>query len=336
MRRTIRVQPATRSHLNISKPCSLDREVIREPTTPLIHSEARIWLIHSGRGVLKLQGETYTLEPGDVVCILPWQITDVTRVEAPLQYSLLIYDLDSVNRLMKAFYESDLLERGWLHSLSALPVLHCGGEAGKPVREIFAQLQEELGLESTLDAPGPAPYGNILVMSSLVRLCVQLERIRRQGQPVTTAGEPAGDKSQILRYMYVHLSEKLTLDMLSRLFYCSPSSISAYLTKATGLSFFDLLNEMRIGKTADYLLYTDLTLEELAEILGYVTPPIFPRCSPPGWECASAPTARPTKGWRRSAKWSRAGWRIPSYSPYIEAMPPPCAPKRRRMRLASA
>lgn len=270
MRRTIRVQPATRSHLNISKPCSLDREVIREPTTPLIHSEARIWLIHSGRGVLKLQGETYTLEPGDVVCILPWQITDVTRVEAPLQYSLLIYDLDSVNRLMKAFYESDLLERGWLHSLSALPVLHCGGEAGKPVREIFAQLQEELGLESTLDAPGPAPYGNILVMSSLVRLCVQLERIRRQGQPVTTAGEPAGDKSQILRYMYVHLSEKLTLDMLSRLFYCSPSSISAYLTKATGLSFFDLLNEMRIGKTADYLLYTDLTLEELAEILGYV------------------------------------------------------------------
>lgn len=270
MRRTIRVQPATRSHLNISKPCSLDREVIREPTTPLIHSEARIWLIHSGRGVLKLQGETYTLEPGDVVCILPWQITDVTQVEAPLQYSLLIYDLDSVNRLMKAFYDADLLERGWLRSLSALPVLHCGGEAGKPVREIFAQLQEELGLESTLDAPSPAPYGNILVMSSLVRLCVQLERIRRQGQPVTTAGEPAGDKSQILRYMYVHLSEKLTLDMLSRLFYCSPSSISAYLTKATGLSFFDLLNEMRIGKTADYLLYTDLTLEELAEILGYV------------------------------------------------------------------
>ncbi len=248
----------------------MDHEVIREPTTPLIHSEARIWLIHSGRGALNLQGARYELGPGDVVCILPWQITDVTQVEEPLQYTLLIYDLDSVNRLMKAFYESDLLERGWLHSLSALPVLHCGGEAGKPVREIFAQLQEELGLESTLDAPGPAPYGNILVMSSLVRLCVQLERIRRQGQPVTTAGEPAGDKSQILRYMYVHLSEKLTLDMLSQLFYCSPSSISAYLTKATGLSFFDLLNEMRIGKTADYLLYTDLTLEELAEILGYV------------------------------------------------------------------
>ena len=36
----------------------------------------------------------------------------------------------------------------------------------------------------------------------------------------------------------------------------------------TGLSLFDLLNEMRIGKTANYLLYTDLTLEEIAAALG--------------------------------------------------------------------
>ena len=38
----------------------------------------------------------------------------------------------------------------------------------------------------------------------------------------------------------------------------------------SGLSFFDLLNEMRVGKTINYLLYTDFTLEELAEILGFV------------------------------------------------------------------
>ena len=115
---TIRVQPTNRSNLNISNTRSRVHEVIREPTTPLIHSEARIWLLHSGRGALNLQGARYELGPGDVVCILPWQITDVIQVAEPLQYTLLIYDLDSVNRLMKAFYESDLLERGWLHSLA--------------------------------------------------------------------------------------------------------------------------------------------------------------------------------------------------------------------------
>ena len=50
----------------------------------------------------------------------------------------------------------------------------------------------------------------------------------------------------------------------------SESAISSYITSTTGLSFFDLLSEMRVGKTINYLLYTDFTLEELAEILGFV------------------------------------------------------------------
>ena len=80
----------------------------------------------------------------------------------------------------------------------------------------------------------------------------------------------APDMSEILRYLYCHTGEKLTLKGLSRIFYVSESSLSSYISGMTGLSFFDLLNEMRIGKTANYLLYTDLTLEEIAAALGYV------------------------------------------------------------------
>jgi AraC-like DNA-binding protein len=78
------------------------------------------------------------------------------------------------------------------------------------------------------------------------------------------------DHRELLRYMYLHCGQKLTLQQLADVFGCSRSTVSARITAMTGLSFFDLLNEMRIGKTADYLLYTDLTLKELAEILGYV------------------------------------------------------------------
>ena len=99
-----------------------------------------------------------------------------------------------------------------------------------------------------------------------------MERFRAE-QPEPAAADRASaapDMSEILRYLYCHTGEKLTLKGLSRLFYVSESSLSSYISGMTGLSFFDLLNEMRIGKTADYLLYTDLTLKELAEILGYV------------------------------------------------------------------
>ena len=62
----------------------------------------------------------------------------------------------------------------------------------------------------------------------------------------------------------------------------SESSISNYITLTTGLSFFDLLNEMRVGKTINFLLYTNLTMEELAEILGFVDSSTSARCLPPG------------------------------------------------------
>ena len=45
-----------------------------------------------------------------------------------------------------------------------------------------------------------------------------------------------------------HLNEKITLSMLSQKFYMSESAISSYIRNTTGLSFFDLLNEMRVGK----------------------------------------------------------------------------------------
>ena len=105
-------------------------------------------------------------------------------------------------------------------------------------------------------------------MSLLVQLTVLFAR------QALAADRPSGaqgpDHRELLRYMYLHCGQKLTLQQLADVFGCSRSTVSARITAMTGLSFFDLLNEMRIGKTADYLLYTDLTLKELAEILGYV------------------------------------------------------------------
>ena len=49
----------------------------------------------------------------------------------------------------------------------------------------------------------------------------------------------------------------------------SESSISKYILDMTGYSFSDLLNEMRIVKTMDLLTYTNLTLNDIAELVGF-------------------------------------------------------------------
>ena len=266
------MQSFERSRLDRSKLCSFDNETIEAPTAPLIHQEARFLYICEGHGVIRIQGHDVELRPNTLLSILPWQITAVTEVAEPLQYHLVIYNLHTLNRYIRAFSD----ERGdavdWLAHIERQPALYCNEGQAHRMQQFFLSLREEVGLESILGAAPPKVLGSLAVVNRLVELVILMERFRAE-QPEPAAADRASaapDRSEILRYLYCHTGEKLTLKGLSRIFYVSESSLSSYISGMTGLSFFDLLNEMRIGKTANYLLYTDLTLEEIAAALGYV------------------------------------------------------------------
>lgn len=266
------MQSFERSRLDRSKLCSFDNEVIEAPTSPLIHQEARFLYICEGRGVIRVQGRDVELRPNTLLSILPWQITLVTEVSEPLQYHLVIYNLYTLNRYIRAFSD----ERGdavdWLSHIERQPALYCNEGQARSMEQFFLSLREEVGLESILGEAPLKVLGSLAVVNRLVELVIRMERFRAEqpAQSRSADAPSAPDMSEILRYMYCHTGEKLTLRSLARLFYVSESSLSGYISGMTGLSFFDLLNEMRIGKTANYLLYTDLTLEEIAAALGYV------------------------------------------------------------------
>jgi len=136
--------------------------------------------------------------------------------------------------------------------------------------ELFLQIRKEIGSEIPNNDQGEQNLRNIYLANKLVEIVLQFYRI---GGLLETGGEDTThiiSNTEIIQYIYNHLSEKLTLKDLSAKFFLCESSISHYIKSTTGLSFFDLINEMRIGKTINFLLYTDFTMEELAEILGFV------------------------------------------------------------------
>ena len=265
----IAMQSFARSSLDFSKLCSFDQQVIEAPTSPLIHQEARFLFIIDGCGIIRIQNRDVELRPNTLLGILPWQITTVTEVTEPLQYYLLVYNQHMLTRFIKSFTDENGSVINWEEEIEKCPALYFDEGQAIRIKQFFASLREEVGLESILGEAKPKPLGSLAVMNKLIEFVIMVERFRRCIPPVEIP-ECNHNLQEILRYMYCHTSEKLTLKGLSRRFYCSESSISAYITGMTGLSFFDLLNEMRIGKTANYLLYTDLTLEDIASILGYV------------------------------------------------------------------
>ncbi len=264
----IQIQSSLRSRQDPSKFCSYNVEVIDKPTTPLIHQSARLWLIEKGVGKVKIQEREYELTAGMLVSILPWQITEITEVTETLTCHFVIYNFEIVNDVIKNYYNIQNEVLCLIAKLENTPVLLCDDEAYRTFENYFFRIRRENGVEpfgeESQNENGPYLLNQVVsVILEMLHTCdAQSEGERRRGKDVT--------KSELLLYIYSHLNEKLTLKQLSQLFHMSENSISSYITKTTGFSFFDLLNEMRVGRTIDFLLYTDLTLEELAEILGFV------------------------------------------------------------------
>ena len=99
----------------------------------------------------------------------------------------------------------------------------------------FSSRCAEVGLESILGAAPPV-LGSLAVVNRLVELVILMERFRAE-QPEPAAADRASaapDRSEILRYLYCHTGEKLTLKGLSRIFYVSESSLSSYISGMTG------------------------------------------------------------------------------------------------------
>lgn len=252
--------------------CSFDTEVISSPTTPLIHPMSRLWLVNSGEATLILNGKEYQLTKGTLVSVLPWQISDITDVKAPIQFYVVAYYFDNINEIIKTFYNPDNTHLYITEALSKIPVATFDDQSHSQLAATFLQIKRELHAQSRLDSTefdGSSEergLSNLYLTNKLIEILISLLRCQHSA-PVQ---EPTIDSSEILQFLYTHLNEKITLSMLSQKFYMSESAISSYIRNTTGLSFFDLLNEMRVGKMTNYLLYTDLTLDELSEILGFV------------------------------------------------------------------
>lgn len=271
MAKKISIQNVYCSDEDFSEFCNLYVETIDAPTNPLLHQTSRFWFFTRGVGALTLQEKKYSIRPGTLVSVLPWQVSQIIRVDEPLQYYLLTYYFDNINNVIKNLYSVTGHPINLITEMEKRPVIYCDNLQADELFQLFKNFQSEITMELSEANPLTDSLHTISLINKMIEIIICYLRLAALPRQEHREIQEQGVKpTAIFHYMYNHLSQKLTLEQLSGIFFMSESSISTYITKVTGLSFFDLLNEMRIGKTINYLLYTDMTMEELAELLGFV------------------------------------------------------------------
>lgn len=269
----IGIQDNACSNYDASKLYSFDVEFIDSPTLPLIHQKARFLYFIKGRGEIKVNETPFPIRPNSIVAILPWETSEITRVEEPLQFYKIVYDAGMVDRAIRLGYNPEGEPVALLADLERVPVVWLNDEEGEAVTRIALTLREELGVESVYESPRELACKGIYVVNKLVELVVQyLRAAERSRQP--PGRDDAPDNSRLIfKYLYTHMSQRLTLGKLSAALYMSESSISKYIAASTALSFNDVLTEMRLAKASDLLSHTGMTLSEVAQLCGFTDAP---------------------------------------------------------------
>lgn len=75
--------------------------------------------------------------------------------------------------------------------------------------------------------------------------------------------------SQLIRFMQEHYAQPLTRETLARIFHYSVPYLSKHFRYETGSSIIDYLIRIRMDKACTLLRQTDLSLQEIAESVGY-------------------------------------------------------------------
>ena len=261
--------------------CSFDVEYLEEPVKAVIHNIPKLLFFTEGTGKIKIYNKEFDIVPNTLLMIFPWEIVEITQVEKPLAMMKISYNsvfnnfiLNSLNRYKKS-------KNNILSLIKKIPVVYFNKIEAKTIKNIFYEIKNEVGLESLSDFKPFFDIGKeenttkdefnlstVYLTNKLTELIILIAKKNLRDEKC--ANKTEDDDTNIVKYIYAHLNEKLTLNKLSVIFFMSESSISKYLEEVTGFMFNDLLRHMRISKALNLLVYTDLNIEEIAHLVGFV------------------------------------------------------------------
>ena len=261
--------------------CSFDVEYLEEPVKPVIHNIPKLLFFIEGTGKIRIYNKEFDIVPNTLLIIFPWEIVEITQVEKPLAIMKISYNSVFNNLILNSLNRYKKSKNNIFSLIRKIPVVYFSKIEAKTIKNIFYEIKNEVGLESLSDfkpffdirkeenaAKDEFDLSTVYITNKLTELIILIAKKNIRDEKCTNKKEE--EDTNIVKYIYAHLNEKLTLNKLSVIFFMSESSISKYLEEVTGFMFNDLLRHMRISKALNLLVYTDLNIEEIAHLVGFV------------------------------------------------------------------
>jgi len=229
---------------------------------PIYHSHDahyEIYYLMNGKRKYFIKDKTYYIQSGDLVFINKGDLHRTFNVEENEHERLLI---NFTNYLFKE------------ELVSYRPLLQSIFEQTLIIQLNFHEKQEfESILYAMIKEIGKADEGHDLYLKALLtQLLVLSVRYlnRNSADTQESSGNVYNKVTDIIQYIHKHYhSADLSLQSISEVFYISPYYLSRIFKNATGFTYTEFLNHIRIQKAQNILRESDMKVIDIAGKVGF-------------------------------------------------------------------
>jgi len=216
-------------------------------STPHTHNHTELFFIVSGKGQFLIQDQMFPVDVNKLVIINPNVLhTEVSLNAQPLEYIVL-----GISGIELATSENSNDQFCILDPFESVEISSC-------LRNILREMElKNTGYEDICQA-----YMEILIIRLMrnTALTVQVE-------PQVTSGNR--QCAAIKRYIDLHFKEPLTLEQLSEEAHMNKYYLSHAFKREYGVSPINYLISRRIDESKYLLAETDLSMSQIAQLLGF-------------------------------------------------------------------
>ncbi|MFD1956805.1 helix-turn-helix domain-containing protein [Paenibacillus thailandensis] len=222
------------------------------------HSTYEIYYLMSGEREFFIKDRTLVINEGDIVIVAPNVLHRTTNAPKPKHERLIVNIHERYMALNSPYADilKLLLEKEYV-------IVKCSLQDRLTVEALAQGIMKE-----TMDKkPGFEMYAQTLVMQLLLICC---RHVKQNSMRPPESPSPMHERiSEIVRYINSHYMEDMSLHLLAEKFYVSPYYLSRFFKEATGFTFVEYLNSVRIKEAKKLLEQSSMKVYHIAAKVGF-------------------------------------------------------------------
>ncbi|OCT12857.1 AraC family transcriptional regulator [Paenibacillus pectinilyticus] len=223
------------------------------------HSTFEIFYLMSGKRTFFIKDRTMIMNEGDVIIISPNILHRTTNTEMPEHERLIVNIHESYMAQVNGSYRDVLqpmLENAYL-------IVKCPLHDRLSIEAIGQSIMQEMQEKKS----GFEMYAQTLVLQLLMICC---RHVKQNSMTSLESPSPMHERiSEVVRYINIHYMQELSLHLLAETFYVSPYYLSRFFKEATGFTFVEYLNSVRVKEAKKLLEQTAMKASLIAKKVGF-------------------------------------------------------------------